>query len=71
MYYDQMLLLLFLTRVTVYKGVEIQLQEFLISALCERKWSNSRPGRIISRQGPPIVIEHEAGWVPDSLRKIR
>jgi len=47
--------------VTVYWGVEIQLQAFLISGLCERKLSNSRPGRFISRQGPPIPIEHEAG----------
>ena len=61
MYYDQVLLFLSLTRVTVYNGVQIQLKAFLISALCEGKWSNSRPGRFISRQGPPILIEHEAG----------
>jgi hypothetical protein len=44
---DEVLLFLSLTRVTVYKGVEIQLQAFLISALFERKWSNARPGRFI------------------------
>jgi hypothetical protein len=51
----------------VYWEMEVQLYEFLTSALDGGGWSASRPGCFTSRERNPSTIGQEAGWVPESV----
>jgi hypothetical protein len=44
-----------------YRGVDVQTNVFLTSALVKGEWSASRPGRFPGEE-PPVPIEYEVGW---------
>jgi hypothetical protein len=50
-----------------YWGVEVQLHEFLTSALDGGEWSASDPGRFIPRERAPDTHWTEAGWAPEPV----
>jgi hypothetical protein len=47
------------------RGVEIQLHEFLISALGSGDWSASRPGCFTAWERAPVPNGYEAAWNPE------
>jgi hypothetical protein len=50
-----------------YGGMDVYIHVFLILTLCGGEWSDSRPGRFIPTQKPPVTIGQEVGWTPEPV----
>jgi hypothetical protein len=50
-----------------HRGTEVQLHEYLTSALDGGEWSASHSGRFTPGEKATVPTEQEAGWAPEPV----